>query len=106
MDTIPEPVMIEMLQLYGFTIGKRDPRLNTRYPGAFMVVEIADMNDEAEVSSYNLPTEDGRDGPWCVVGDDQSDLIRRAFDYLMSCSDEHNGIEQALDRLLAGTLNR
>jgi len=62
-----------VLQSYGFTVGDRDPRLNTNYPGSKIVVEA---HDESE-----LPTQDGRDGPWCLVGDDLSILVEEAFDW-------------------------
>lgn len=60
------------LEKMGFTVGKRDARLNTDFGGAFMVVEA---HDESE-----LPTRDGRNGPWCIVGDDLDALINEAFD--------------------------
>lgn len=69
MKTLSE--MRVVLEDFGFVIGNRDPRLNTNYPGRYMVVEA---HDESE-----LPTEDGRNGPWCVVGDDIDELIRMAF---------------------------
>jgi hypothetical protein len=59
------------LEAYGFVIGPRDTRLNRRYPGAFMV---ADSYEDSET-----PTEDGSNGPWCIVGDDLGDLITTAF---------------------------
>jgi hypothetical protein len=65
------------LEQYGFTVGVRDPRLNSDYPGQFMVVE---SHEECE-----LPTRNGSNGPWCVVGDDLADLIDRGFDFLVSC---------------------
>lgn len=78
MTTVNE--MRKFLESYGWTAGARDPRLNTNYPGKFMVVE---PHEEDE-----LPTEDGSNGPWCVVGDDLDDLIRRAYDTLKSMVDE------------------
>ena len=60
-----------MLTKMGFTCGARDARLNRRFPGKFMVVEY---HEESE-----LPTEDGRNGPWCIVGDDLEELIDEAF---------------------------
>jgi hypothetical protein len=65
------------LKEHGFTVGVRDHRLNTNYAGAFMVVEAHEQSE--------LPTEDGRNGPWCVVGDSLSELIDQGFDYLVSC---------------------
>lgn len=61
----------EWLRAQGFTVGTRDARLNTNYPGAFMVVE---GHEDSE-----LPTEDGRNGPWCIVGDDLAALVDQAY---------------------------
>lgn len=61
----------EDLERWGFTVGERDPRLNRAFVGRFMVVE---SHEESE-----LPTDDGRDGPWCVVGDNLDALIERAW---------------------------
>jgi hypothetical protein len=69
------PTILDMsakLKSYGFVIGDREPRLNTNYPGKFMVVE---PYEECE-----LPTEDGSDGPWCIVGDDLDVLIADAYE--------------------------
>jgi len=68
------------LRKFGFTVGDRDPRLNSLYHGAFMVVE---SHEESE-----LPTFDGSNGPWCVVGDDLPELIDMGFDFLISCETE------------------
>jgi hypothetical protein len=65
-----------LLREYGWFFGQRDPRLNTDYPGEYMVSEPFDVSE--------LPTKDGRDGPWCIVGDDLDDLILRAADTLES----------------------
>ncbi|WP_420408671.1 hypothetical protein [Hoeflea sp.] len=62
------------LESYGWKVGERDPRLNTNFPGAFMCVE---PHEEAE-----LPTRDGSNGPWCIVGDDLSALIDEAHEFL------------------------
>lgn len=56
----------------GFVCGTRDSRLNRNYPGAFMVVECHEENE--------LPTDDGRNGPWCIVGDDFPALVAQAWD--------------------------
>ena len=64
---------IEFLEKYQFAMGPRDYRLNTKFPGAFMVVEPFDENE--------LPTEDGSNGPWCVVGDDLNFLIDRSYEF-------------------------
>ena len=63
----------------GFTVGQRDPRLNTDYPGSLMVVEGYEL--------VQLPTRDGSDGPWCVVGDNLDALIDQGFDFLVSTVD-------------------
>ncbi len=67
---------VKVLQSYGFVVGDRDPRLNTDYPGSKMVVEA---HDESE-----LPTQDGRDGPWCIVGDDLPAPVEEAIDLASS----------------------
>ena len=59
----------------GWIIGNRDPRLNTDYPGAFMAAE---HYEESE-----LPTRDGSNGPWCIVGDDLPALIAEAYEFVM-----------------------
>jgi hypothetical protein len=59
------------LLAWGFICGPRDPRLNTNYPGAFMVAE---HYEESE-----LPTPTSSNGPWCIVGDDIDALIDEAF---------------------------
>lgn len=63
--------MKELLEKAGFTVGARNPHLNTAFKGCFMVVE---PYDESE-----LPTEDGRNGPWCIVGDNLDALIVEAY---------------------------
>jgi hypothetical protein len=60
------------LETHGFICGDREPQLNTNYPGAFMVAE--GPRDE-----WELPTEDGSNGPWCIVGDDLDALVAEAF---------------------------
>lgn len=63
--------MRQALQSWGFTVGPRDSRVNTNYPGAFMVIE---SHEDSE-----LPTQDGRNGPWAIVGDDLNKLVREAY---------------------------
>jgi hypothetical protein len=58
-------------------IAPRDPALNTDHDGAFMVVE-------AGYTDHELPTKDGRNGPWCVVGNDIEELIEAGFQYAES----------------------
>lgn len=63
------------LEKHGYTIGDRDPRLNTNYKGDFMVVEpfTEDM----------LPTKDGSNGPFCVVGDELELLVEAGYAHLI-----------------------
>lgn len=70
---------IARLRAQGFTVGPRDPRLNRKYPGAYMVVE---EHEESE-----LPTDDGSNGPWCVVGDDLPALVDQGIMFLNSIED-------------------
>jgi hypothetical protein len=60
------------LETLGYFCGARDTRLNTKFPGKFVVTD----NDWKE---YHLPTQDGSNGPWCIVGDSLDDLICQAF---------------------------
>lgn len=60
----------------GFTVGQRDSRVNRNYEGKFMVLD--------EYEDKELPTNDGSNGPWCVVGDDLETLINQAFDFMLS----------------------
>lgn len=62
---------IKALEAMGFIVGPRDPHLNRKYPGGFMVVE---SHEESE-----LPTDDGSNGPWCIVGDDLDELVEEAY---------------------------
>jgi len=50
--------------------------------------------DDPEI--YELPTEDGSNGPWCVVGDDMDALIKTAFDIFWDDYEEAKNIERAL----------
>lgn len=70
-DNLPDPQEVDQLVEEGFTVGVRDPRLNTRYTGKFMVAESYE-DDET-------PTEDGSNGPWCIVGDDLCELVSEAW---------------------------
>ncbi|TGT64058.1 MULTISPECIES: hypothetical protein [unclassified Mesorhizobium] len=65
---------ISFLRSHGWTVGDRDPRLNTDHAGAFMAVEPFDEGQ--------LPTRDGANGPWCVVGDDLPALVDEAYAFL------------------------
>lgn len=64
-------IMRIVLEAKGFTIGKRDPRVNMNYPGAFMVIEPHENSQ--------LPTNDGSNGPWAIVGDNLPDLVKEAW---------------------------
>ena len=64
-----------LVDVCGFKIGPRDPRLNTDYPGRWMVCE-----EDPDGGGCELPTRDGANGPWCIVGDDMPELINQAFD--------------------------
>ena len=61
----------------GFTISARDPEINRKYPGRFMVCECYDEKTGQ--------TDDGSDGPWTLVGDDLDSLIEEAFDFFADC---------------------
>jgi len=86
---------IALLEKYGFTVGDRDARLNARYPGNYMVVEA----NAADIGDYELPTEDGANGPWCIVGDDLEAIVVEAHQYLLDMGDAHNGIEAEWARI-------
>lgn len=58
------------LKRWGFVVGERDPRLNRAFAGAFMVAE--------SYEDSQAPTDSGRDGPWCIVGDNLTALVEQA----------------------------
>lgn len=64
----------------GFTIGQRDPRVNTKYDGDYMVIE--------PYTILQLPTEDASNGPWCIVGDSLDSLIIEAFTFFKGLLNE------------------
>jgi hypothetical protein len=77
------------LERRGWTVGARDPRLNTDYPGEFMAVE---PHEESE-----LPTRDGANGPWCVVGNDLPVLVDEAYAFQKTAAplkEKHGGETQ------------
>lgn len=77
------------LEACGFKIGPRDPRgINTNYPGAFMVAEDYEADE--------LPTEDGSNGPWCIVGDNLDDMIAQAFDVWFDDYEEAKNLAAAI----------
>lgn len=58
----------------GFTVGTRDPRVNTDYPGQYMAIE--------DYAGAELPCANGGEsGSWAIVGDDERKLIADAFEY-------------------------
>lgn len=63
----------DWLRKHGFIIGIRDARLNRAFKGSYMVTE--------QFTEPLTPTDDGRNGPWCIVGDDINNLINLAFHY-------------------------
>lgn len=62
---------IEVLRKMGFTIGERDPNFNRAFVGKYMVIEPHEKSEG--------PTDDGRNGPWCIVGDSLVALVEEAF---------------------------
>jgi hypothetical protein len=77
----------KQLEAWGFTVGERTLPVNTNYPGKFMVVEPHERSE--------LPTRDGSNGPWAVVGDDLSALIELAFDFAADTYGQVPGQETA-----------
>lgn len=63
---------LEWLVNNGFIVGSRLSFLNCKYPGKYMVCE--------NFGHEEVPTADGRNGPWCIVGDNLNYLIRIAYD--------------------------
>lgn len=55
------------LRALGWIVGERDARINTDYPGKFMVAEPYEEKD--------LPTKDASNGPFAIVGDDLEALM-------------------------------
>jgi hypothetical protein len=77
------------LETLGYVIGDRDPRLNTNFIGAYMIVDD-------DYKDYKLPTRDGSNGPWCIVGDDLDELIEHAFTVWFDPIFEKENHERAL----------
>lgn len=75
-----ESIKVACLRAYGWTVGPRDPRLNRKFSGKFMVVEPFEEDE--------LPTDDGSNGPWCIVGDDLPELINTGYAFLLFCVDD------------------
>jgi hypothetical protein len=72
---VPADLSVEQKQVWlkahGFVVGPREARLNTKFPGAYMVAETFEEDD--------LPTLTASNGPFCIVGDDLSALIEEGF---------------------------
>lgn len=66
---------IRVLRNHGFIVGERDPKMNMKFEGKFMVAEPYDPG-------HSQP--DGSGGTWCIVGDDLPELVDIAFNF---CSD-------------------
>lgn len=64
----------QLLQKFHWHYGARNPKINRRFIGAYMVCEPF---EDAE-----LPTEDGSNGPWAIVGDDLPALIAEGAAFL------------------------
>lgn len=69
--SIDDVAKLSWLLDQGFCCGTRDHRVNTNYSGSYMVVE---PHEDSE-----LPTKDGSNGPWAIVGDDYPALISEAY---------------------------
>ncbi len=96
MPRITHDHRLKVLRAYGYYVGPRDPRLNTRYSGTWMVMEHATIA-EAE-AACDLPTESSANGPWCLVADDLRWLVQEAFDAISA----FDGFETALEDVLRG----
>lgn len=59
-----------VLEDMGFIVGRRDPRRNTAFRGAYMVAEPI---DPAELPTVCAGHE------WCVVGDNLAELVETTF---------------------------
>lgn len=79
----------EFLESYGWTVGERNPQLHTDFLGAFMCVEPYEEEE--------LPTKDGANGPWCVVGDNLEELIDAAYEFLVDFVDPSCRINHVID---------
>lgn len=64
----------EYLKGLGWTVGPRDPRVNTAFAGQYMVCQPHEPHE--------LPTRDASQGPWAVVGDDLADLVCEAWTFI------------------------
>lgn len=90
---------IAFLQSYGWTVGARDPRINTDHAGAFMCVE---PHEDSE-----LPTRDGANGPWAIVGDDLEALIDEAHAFLSELVEPaHENTPEGVQLVIPGAEKR
>lgn len=73
---LPAPALAKAAELAsnGYTLGAREPKLNTNHLGVFMIVEALGEWD-------GKPTPDGANGPWCIVGDDLAAMIEEAHTF-------------------------
>ena len=65
--------MVTELQEAGFTIGKRNPLINTAFKGRFMVAALDSWDGR--------PTEDARPLYFATVGDNLIELIEHAHSF-------------------------
>jgi|HubBroStandDraft_2_1064218.scaffolds.fasta_scaffold168171_3 hypothetical protein len=61
------------LREHGFTIGKRNPLINTAFQGRYMVAVLESWDGR--------PTEDARPLPFATVGADLGELIDSAYSF-------------------------
>ena len=66
--------MRKQLESHGIFVGKRDPKRNTRFSGQYMICENLDEG----------PSEDARNGGYCIVGHNLAALIEDAYSHFES----------------------
>lgn len=73
---LPAERLAEAAELIGngYTIAAREPKLNTDHMGVFMIAEALEEWD-------GTPTENGANGPWCLIGDDLAAMVKEAHDF-------------------------
>ena len=64
--------MVKNLTECGWFVGVRDPKRNTDFEGVYMVCE--DLSEG--------PSEDARNGGFCIVGNDLAVLVEEAYSTL------------------------
>jgi hypothetical protein len=62
------------LEARGMTVGARDPNQNRAFEGDFMVAEPVLDGDP-------YPTDDARDGRFCIVGKELTPLVNEAYEW-------------------------